>query len=302
MNVDYHHQAVRDLAFMLQCHPLWPSPRALPPGILLGEAGSELLGQLDQQPAVLVQWLSAMRSQRLGIYAERLLHFWLTYAPHCHCVAANQAVRSAGRTLGAFDFLTMINGAPWHIETTAKFYLQLSDPEQTLVGPNLNDALLLKADKLEQQLTLSNQAEAAAVLPTGFDGCRVGAHIVGWLFVPLPAWADNPPRFVKSGWHDSLHGNWRFLYGSNIRWAVLTNKLLWLSRVSLPKEDTWVVGEVYHRLSACTAPALIVALEQSADGRWGEISRGFVTPANWPYPDQLSQLKAKLATLSPSIQ
>ena len=119
------HPAVRDLAALLTAPPLWHSGCELPIPRLLGSQGFRFLLSLDDAPAPLTQWLEqeAPFGHRLGHYAESLLAFWLARAPHCQLIARNHPVRSeSGQTLGAADFLCLLDSTPYHLELTCKYY------------------------------------------------------------------------------------------------------------------------------------------------------------------------------------
>ncbi|OAM41327.1 hypothetical protein A7Q02_08500 [Eikenella sp. NML97-A-109] len=165
------HPAVRDLASLLTAPPLWHSGCELPIPRLLGSQGFRFLLNLDSQPAPLQQWLEqeAPFGHRLGHYAESLLAFWLAHAPHCQLIARNHPIRSeSGQTLGAADFLCLLDSTPYHLELTCKYYG--GDTPQDLSGLNPTDTLLSKAAKLQQQCLLLHTTQARAQLPEPFKG------------------------------------------------------------------------------------------------------------------------------------
>lgn len=165
------HPAVRDLAALLTAPPLWYSGCELPIPRLLGSQGFRFLLSLDSQPAPLQQWLEqeAPFGHRLGRYAESLLAFWLARAPHCQLIARNHPVRSeSGHTLGAADFLCLLDSAPYHLELTCKYYGGTT-PED-FQGLNPADTLLGKTAKLQQQCRLLHTPQTRAQLPTPLQG------------------------------------------------------------------------------------------------------------------------------------
>ena len=165
------HPAVRDLASLLTAPPLWHSGCELPIPLLLGSQGFRFLLSLDSQPAPLQQWLEqeAPFGHRLGHYAESLLAFWLAHAPHCQLIARNHPVRSeSGQTLGAADFLCLLNSTPYHLELTCKYYGGTAPDD--FQGLNPADALLGKAAKLQQQCRLFHTPQARAQLPAPLQG------------------------------------------------------------------------------------------------------------------------------------
>ena len=165
------HPAVRDLAALLTAPPLWHSGCELPIPRLLGSQGFRFLLSLDDAPAPLTQWLEqeAPFGHRLGHYAESLLAFWLAHAPHCQLIARNHPVRSeSGQTLGAADFLCLLDSAPYHLELTCKYYGGTTPAD--FQGLNPADTLLGKAAKLQQQCRLFHTPQARAQLPSPLQG------------------------------------------------------------------------------------------------------------------------------------
>ena len=165
------HPAVRDLATLLTAPPLWHSGCELPIPRLLGNQGFRFLLSLDSQPDPLQQWLEqeAPFGHRLGRYAESLLAFWLAHAPHCQLIARNHPVRSEnGQTLGAADFLCLLDSAPYHLELTCKYYGGTTPDD--FQGLNPADTLLSKAAKLQQQCHLFHTPQVRAQLPAPLQG------------------------------------------------------------------------------------------------------------------------------------
>ena len=165
------HPAVRDLAALLTAPPLWHSGCELPIPRLLGSQGFRFLLSLDSQPAPLQQWLEqeAPFGHRLGHYAESLLAFWLAHAHHGQRIARNHPIRSEnGHTLGAADFLCLLDSAPYHLELTCKYYGGTTPDD--FQGLNPADTLLGKAAKLQQQCRLFHPPQARAQLPAPLQG------------------------------------------------------------------------------------------------------------------------------------
>ncbi len=165
------HPAVRDLAALLTAPPLWHSGCELPIPRLLGSQGFRFLLSLDDAPAPLTQWLEqeAPFGHRLGHYAESLLAFWLAHAPHCQLIARNHPIRSENcHTLGAADFLCLLDSTPYHLELTCKYYGGTTP--DNFQGLNPTDTLLGKAAKLQQQCRLLHTPQARAQLPAPLQG------------------------------------------------------------------------------------------------------------------------------------
>ena len=130
--------SVRALATLLTAPPLWQSGCELSVRTLLGEHGFRYLLDLDGNPSPLDDYLAehAPFGNRLGIYAERLLVFWFAHAPHTELHAYNLPVFSDDLTQGAADFIASINGKPYHIELTCKYYGSGSGKSADLCGLN----------------------------------------------------------------------------------------------------------------------------------------------------------------------
>ncbi|SME97282.1 DUF1853 family protein [Pseudogulbenkiania subflava] len=286
----YAHPAVRDLAFLLTAPAPWLTGADILPERLLGDAGPQLLAELDHDPRPLVDWLAARPTTRLGRYAENLLAFWFELVPHIECVAANLQVQNGElRTIGEFDFLLRIDGEPWHLETASKFYLMLGEGRHTLVGPSLRDAWALKAAKLQDQLALSRHAAAQALLPPGFVGCRTAARLAGWLFYPHAVLLEPPlAPDPLTGWARPLLAPWpRRSLAS--RWVWLP-RLRWLAPARVDEAETLDEDALRRHLAAAEAPQLVAEVLPLENGSWEEVARGFVCPPNWPPPARLAEL------------
>ncbi len=160
-------------------------------------AVADWLAQLDRDPSSLHALLEAAHLTRLGRYAETLLAAWLTLGPAPRLVAANLALRHAGRTLGECDFLVeTADGRKLHWELAVKCYLHADMQEARagrladFVGPNLRDRFDWKyAHLLDHQLRLTQREEFAAL---GRGGPWLAQMFVkGWLFYRADLHADD---------------------------------------------------------------------------------------------------------------
>jgi hypothetical protein len=292
-------QPVRDLAFLLLSPSPWQASANLAPQHLLGPHGWPLLAELDAEPSALLDWLAAHPVNRLGRYAELLLAFWFRRAPHCELVAHNLPVRTEdGRTVGEFDFLIRLDGAPWHIELASKYYLMLGHAAVTLIGASLRDGWLLKAAKLEAQLTLARHPAAAAVLPPGFNGAPSAARITGWLFLPDSADLSAPLEpSAPRGWFAPLAGVWP-KRRTDTRWAWLP-RLQWLAPARVDELCTYDEEALRRQLADIDRPQLVAEVSEVEPGQWQEVARGFVIPDSWPNPELLAALSERLGIATP---
>lgn len=291
----YTRQALRDLAFLLTAPAPWDSGSNISSQRLLGEHGLSLLDALEQDATALDDWLAAQPCRRLGHYAERLLAFWFHQAPHIELVAANLPVCDAGgRTVGEFDFLIRLDGEPLHVETASKFYLQLGRGPDTLIGPSLRDAWLLKAAKLQAQLRLVHHPAARRVLPARFAGCASQARLAGWFFYSLPC-VPPPPLAADQlqGWISPVWQDWPSCSPAS-RWLWLP-RLQWLAPARVPEDVVREQHSLRQELLQAAVPQLVAELLPVGDGYWEEVGRGFVVPSGWPEQAGLQQLMASIA-------
>lgn len=268
------------------------------------------LQQLDENPQVLLDFLSTLKSHRLGFYFEALLAFWLEhilkYQPFQKNMPVYQEMAGAGRrTLGEFDFLfaqpqqTRLQ----HWETTVKFYLCHENEKGTFqwLGPAGQDRLDIKLARIfEHQLRLVETVEAKTALAKfAMQGVNSMALIKGYLFYP-PEQKDLPlggdvfsPSCASLGLSAShLRGWWvrqseRELPKNvaDSRWLVLP-KRHWLSLAgcegrskSLLDDDAMADFCKQHFEKRDTS--LLLAEMQCGIGGWREVSRGFVVSNQW---------------------
>ena len=155
--------AVRQLAALLTAPPLWHSGCELPVRELLGDKGFRLL--LDWDDKGINGLPEAHPDERLGQYAERLLVFWLSHAPHSRLLAHNLPVYDPnGQTAGALDFIAQLNGVTYHIELCCKYFGATDGTPEKMAGFNPADTLSHKSAKLLKQLDLSHSTAAVQAL------------------------------------------------------------------------------------------------------------------------------------------
>lgn len=294
---------VRDLAWLLFSAPLLraqpPLGRLAEPFENAGDAAASVawLLALDRDPEPLRERLAASRLTRLGRYAECLLAFFLEYGPALRLVAANVALRRAGRTLGECDFLVETeSGRRLHWELAVKCYLHAGGDHASLadyVGPNLQDRFDLKlAHLVGHQLPLSARDEFASLGHAGPWDAQM--FVKGWLFYrwddasgqlavpPMPASVD--PRHARGFWLE--RAAWpRFSDRRADAWAVLP-RLAWLApRCELAERAAELMSadSLAERLALQSGPTMVAAFGRDASGEcWIERARGFVVPDEWP--------------------
>ncbi|MBP6115717.1 MAG: DUF1853 family protein [Neisseriaceae bacterium] len=271
--------AVRDLASLLAAPPLWHSGVELPRRALIGETGFRFLLGLNDAPAPLHDYLAqvAPYGHRLGFYAESLLAFWFSHAPHFALVGQNLALYddpvSRRQTLGSVDFLVRLEGEPLHLELTCKYY---GNPEATLdgfVGLNQQDKMANKISKLQQQLAWSGHAAfapiTAAVWPEA-PSVRSASIVRGVGFTPEGTLLSAPAPINRYGWAGHYLRDWAELPEAlqGARWVLLTN----MQRLS-PARVAAAEAQPFSALADGVKEGVVAFLHQRIDGHWHETSR-----------------------------
>lgn len=290
--------AVRDLAWAMLSPPLLsapPCPQRHPlAGSLWAQQPQHLeqwLRALDEDDRPLQDWLAKLGSRRLGHYYERLWQFALGQAPGIELLAANLAIRDAGRTLGELDMVLRDRDGVHHLELAIKLYLGPEgaghDPHAWL-GPGCHDRLGSKLAHLAgHQLPMSNGAHSRELL-TGLGVGQVQAHVWlgGYLFYPWPGHAEPPtganPQHLRGRW--VRRRDWVMAEGEH--WQPL-QRHAWLAPARVEAGECWAVEQFaawLHVLERLAPAQLLVRLEQEVDGAWQEVERVFLVADSWPFP------------------
>lgn len=167
--LNYQHPLVRQLTFVIASPNLL---RELPAELTLKHhfelhndqfwqqhylAYQTRLRQLDQQPQQLLDFLSPLKSTRLGLRFEYLFWFWLQdaeYQQHYQLLAHSHQVIEGKQTRGELDFilLNVATGQVEHWEVALKFYLAEHDQQLAhWYGLNRSDTLARKLNHFSQQ-------------------------------------------------------------------------------------------------------------------------------------------------------
>ncbi|AUZ04329.1 MULTISPECIES: DUF1853 family protein [Vitreoscilla] len=269
---------VRDLASLLTAPPLWHSGVELSHRTLIGEQGFRYLLSLDERPESLLTYLQDARPQshRLGIYAEHLLAFWLSHAPHCQLLGQNIVLQEHAKspTLGALDYVARINDRLYHLELTCKYYAHAQPLPQQLRGIQAHDTLQSKADKLVQQLAWSRHdlfarwCEMQGIDITNIKAVTVIRGMGFWrdAAVPMPI-----NSYAWRGVYLEKNEVWQHLEGT--RYAQVMSRQL-LSPLRVPLEAT------FESVAPLGEAVWCAQLQQRPDGFWHEISRSMRLPCN----------------------
>lgn len=265
---------VRDLAAVLTAPPLWHSGAELAVRELLGDKGFRYLLALNDCPAPFQNYLSerAPFGNRLGIYAESLLAFWLANAPHTELLGQNVAVQGgSGQTAGAADFIARIKGQPYHIELTCKYYGSKSGRPSEMAGLNPNDRLADKAAKLTQQTALL-QTEAGQGVLRGLGLPQQQVHavtVVRGIGFSASAQPVGDAPLNPCGWSGVYIEDWaEYDFSDGLK------RYYPLPRLNLLAPARVAENETLNAEAVCaTVSGLVAELEKRPDGYWHETKR-----------------------------
>lgn len=296
---------VRDLAWALLSPPMLssaPAPQRHPlAASRWSRAPDELahwLYQLDTRPEGLQAWLDQRRSQRLGLYYERLWQFALYQAEDIELLRANLPIVQEGRTLGELDLLIRDDEGIHHLELAVKFYLGLEHGDRTRhsqwIGPNSSDRLDIKLQRTcGHQLKLSSTPCAREILGEITSGAISSAFwLAGYLFQPwsLP---PTPPEGANPGHLSGLwlrHSDWPGYRRATLqahpdsRWLPLPRSA-WLAPARVEDKALWPQDEFENWIEnspALPRPWLLTCLSPGNDQHWMERERLFLVPDSWP--------------------
>ena len=284
---------VRHLVWALGSPPLMTQHKSWPFSLLDEDWFERTLARrwpwlmaLDDSPEPLLEHL-AKGPQLLGKRFERLLAFYFQADPEFKVLHAGWPIHASGKgkggTIGEFDFLLkhLPSGQTWHLEVACKFYLaeRNSASWATFKGPNAQDTLSGKMDKLVQQLALSDRPEAAAALSA--EHIRVDERVLllkGGLFHHISdIHRAKPPLHA----HKNYPTGWWIRQGE---WEQLLADSGAARIFSLSKPD-WMGGPSGDLLTEPPKrPGLCARAFPAPDGLSPrvELDRGFIVPDKWP--------------------
>ncbi len=251
------------------------------------------LFSLDAHPTVLHEALKLHKFSRLGHYAEDLLAFYFNHEGLLfgHGV---QVHNEKAETIGEFDYLLFAQGGLLHLELATKFYLFHCSSESQqgfdkvvsvydYLGPNLNDSLGAKMQKiLQRQLTLSQHDAARRVVQSKIIAAR--ALIKGWLF-----YRSSEKRQLING-INSQHclGFWwtqAEFEQLAIPYALRLNRLEWLAPAQVGVDevmDKSLILDVLQRHFHADSSPVMVAIMKKNGMVMQEFCRGMVVANDWP--------------------
>lgn len=259
------------------------------------EAHLPWLEALDEHPKPLEDFLEAHPTRLLGKRFELLIRFWLEQSPHFRLHASGVPLYDAGKTVGEVDFiLEEVDSGTWtHLEVACKFYLGYNNSKQwhDWRGPNAQDTLKLKMDKLDRQLSsLETPAGQAFLQEKRWHAPAPALLMKGYL---LHHYRDvlthNPPSFSHPGYPA---GFWFWLHEAqdffrSEGWWVLLPKRSWLAPVWSLEGELEVLdnhaarGQLAEAIHTYRRGVMLVAVERRGN-MIEERMRGFVVPNAWP--------------------
>ncbi len=264
---------VRALASLLTAPPLWHSGCELPVRELLGEHGFRFLLELDDHPQALRAALAeqAPFHQRLGYYAESLLAFWFNHAPHSKLLARNIKWQGGKGEQGELDFAVVLNGQPYHIELTCKYYGAAEADPAKMAGLNPHDKLADKAAKLQQQLGRLQDIEGQTVWQAaGFERDLIkSVSIVRGVGFAAAGCAFERAPLNPYGWHGLYINDVPFIQAADTE----TRRYYLLPRMDLLAPARVAEDACLKTFSADAPSGLWAVLEKRPDGYWHEIER-----------------------------
>jgi len=220
--------------------------------------------------------------ERLGKLVEQFVYFQLRENPKVELLATNLQIKDNTRTIGELDALLIKENKPIHLEIVYKFYLydtlqNYENPLNYWIGPNRNDTLRYKLDKLKNKQfpLLYNAFTMPYLRKYNFKQNEISQHICfkAQLFLPyylqnIDIWPLN--KNCISGFHISftniaIFTTFKFFLPEKLDWLISPhNNIKWLNF-----EDTIVL--LQHAIDRRKSP--LVWLKDNNDS----IKKCFVT-------------------------
>lgn len=245
---------------------------------------------LDAQPTALHEALKIHRFLRLGHYAERLLAFYFSHEGMLfgHGI---QVRNEQLETVGEFDYLLYAEDGLSHLELATKFYLfyqsaSAQHPANVYdcLGPNLNDTLGAKMQKiLLRQLTLSQHEAARKLIPQKIVVAK--ALIKGWLFYRI---TDRDQSAIQGISPKHCMGFWWTLEEFEhlaVPYGLVLERLQWLAPAQAEPDDVLdkpMLLEYLQRHFVGDSTPVLVAIMRRNGALMQEFCRGMVVMNDWP--------------------
>jgi len=257
------------------------------------EESESFLVTLDLNSTPLRQWLEVRPSRLLGIRFESMLGFFFENHPRFEMLANNVQLKNGTQTVGEIDFIVndLTHNRTLHVEVACKFYLSSKNSHQwnLWLGPNPNDTLKLKMDKMVDQLSITTRYWGKEYLqsqkfanpePTLLMKGAFHHHYSMLGHAKHPKFSNTK---YNSGWwcHQK---ELKALNNVHIRWAEL-EKESWLCpqiRVIDETLDFECMQKLVDDHFSRSKRSILLTCLFDEDGFWIEHSRGFVVKNEWP--------------------
>lgn len=285
----FKHKTVRDLAWCITSEKLLNDELAISDEMLREDYKlfEKKLLELDKNPQPLVDFLSTKNTRRLGHYFEQLIFYWLEHSKRFDIVANNMPVRTTkGQTLGEIDLIVFDQEQALHEhwELAVKFYLaDTSDGETLFIGPNANDYLHLKLQKLkEHQCKILECSEGQKILrDLEISYIQSKLLIKGILYYHpkqtyIP-WLKLNPNHAKSWW---IYLNEATDFLNNEHEFAFLHKDEWLSTASNPKtlmNKEKCLEKLKQELNLSARSIYLCIYKNGV-----QVTEGFVVRDTWP--------------------
>jgi hypothetical protein len=248
------------------------------------------LNELDQNPTRLHEFIALHKTNRLGMYAEKLLGF---YFKHLGILFSNnlQVHGNLNETLGEFDFLLNQPNGLLHLELATKFYLfeeyfESGEPANLFdyFGPNLNDTLGAKLSKIfNQQLSLSQQQASVKLLPMPIVNAQ--ALVKGWLFYHSASHDQHLALGVSASHCRGFWWTQNEFEQLNYSNGLILQRLSWLApaqtNVDAALSKALLNDAIARGFQVSETPVLVAIMKRSGNCMQ-EFCRGMVVPNRWP--------------------
>jgi len=285
--MSYNHKLISDLAWAIGSANLLTDTGYTDDRLLSDDWYSaqlhkhkELLSEQDKAPQQIQAYLSKMPYFKLGHYFENLIAYWFLINPEFEILHRNLVITDDKRTIGELDFLIkeLATGKTIHVEVAVKFFLQVNvDNKNHYLGPNLNDNLEKKFDKLvNKQIELSSHILTKEILDK--KDLIVDEH---WVILKGRLYSHNHTLEKTNSWL-SLTEFLHYKDEVNSSWIILS-KTHWLAEIE-NIEYNFLENEVYDKAlldlylsnNLENKPLCLVKINNDK-----ETLRFFVTPDDW---------------------
>jgi len=231
---------------------------------------------------------------KLGFYFEHLIAYWFSIHPDFEILQRNLVIEEDKHTLGELDFLLrdIKRNKTIHLEVAVKFFLGLNDDQSDDLnhkanqntgssihwfGPNLNDRLDIKLDKLfNKQIRLSENEITKRILKE--MGLTIDEH---WVLLKGRLFKEDNTLNKQQCWL-TLSDFANYKDQASSQWIILP-KTYWLAELShinynfLPNEihQKDEIIEIINK-APFTKPVCLAKINEEK-----ETNRIFITPENW---------------------